>query len=232
MNATLTLDAHARLRRPGIVWGVAVSVVLHGLLIFGYRLSAPKALPELPPRETMTVWLMPQQRPAPAPVRIEPPTKPTQPTQRPARRQTEAPTSAVASRPAPAAKPVEPATTAADNPPPQAITPPTPATAPASNAPDPLYPPQQQQQQQQSQRFDMNAALKTARKVANEKDPARAGTAVAQLDDHPLYPEQNTTELAAKIKGAKRESCLNQPGGNLLTPLFWLLEKKDHGCKL
>ena len=215
-----------------MVWGVAVSVVLHGLLIFGYRLSAPKALPELPPRETMTVWLMAPQRPAPLPVRIEPPSKPIQPTQRPARRQTEAPTSAVASRPAPAAKLAEPATTAADNPPPQAITPPTPATAPASNAPDPFSLPQQQQQQQ-SQRFDMNAALKTARKVANEKDPARAGLPVAQLDDHPLYPERTGSELATKMEGAKRQDCLGpNANANLLTPLFWLLHKKDHGCKL
>lgn len=242
MNATLTLGAPAQLRRPGMVWGVAVSVVLHLLLIFGYRLTAPKALPQLAPKETMTVWLMQPQRPAPA--KVEPPPKPAQsarPIQQPARKQTEAPTKAATRlpAPAPAATPAEPATSAAENPSPQAITPPTPATpapTPASNAPDPLYPPQQQQEQQQQQQrsrqFDINAALKTARKVANEKDPAPAGTAVAQLDDHPLYPEQNTNELATKIKGAKRESCLNQPGGNLLTPLFWLLQKKDHGCKL
>lgn len=33
------------------------------------------------------------------------------------------------------------------------------------------------------------------------------------------------------MEGAKGKSCLNQPGANLLTPLFWLLDKKDHGCK-
>lgn len=211
-----------------MVWGVAVSVVLHLLLIFGYRLSAPKALPELPPKETMTVWLMQPKPPAPAPVtaNIAPPPKPAQPVRKPK----ETPARAAASPSAPAT--TAPATNAAaETPTPQPVTPPTPASAPASNATDPLYPPQQQQQQQQSRQFDMNAALKTARKVANEKDPARAGLPVAQLDDHPLYPEQNTNELATKIKGAKRESCLNQPG-NLLTPLFWLLEKKDHGCKL
>lgn len=228
MNATLMLDAPARLRRPGMVWGVAVSVVLHLLLIFGYRLSAPKALPELPPKERMTVWLMQPKPPAavPSPATIALPPKSAR---QPARKQTEAPATASARQAAPAA--VQAAANAEN---PQPVTPPTPATAPASNAPDPLSPPQQQQQQQQQQqlqRFDMNAALKTARKVANEKDPARAGTAVAQLDDHPLYPERTETELATKVASAKRKSCLDQPG-NLLTPLFWLLDKKDHGCKL
>ena len=220
-----------------MVWGVAVSVALHLLLIFGYRLTAPKAPPELPPKESMTVWLMQPRPTAPAPVDIEPPAKPAlpaQPIQQPVRKQTEAPTKAAARQPAPATTPAEPAATAAENPPPQPITPATPATSPASSAPDPLYPQQQQQQQQQqSRQFDMNAALKTARKVANEKDPARAGTAVAQLDDHPLYPEQNANELATKMAAAKRQGCLEgNGGGNLLTPLFWLLHKKDHGCKL
>jgi hypothetical protein len=217
-----------------MVRGVAVSVALHLLLIFGYRLTAPKAPPELPPKETMTVWLMQPRPTAPAPVKTEPP---AQPIQQPAGKQTETRTKAATRQPAPVATSAEPAATAAENPPPQPIapaTPATPATASASNPPDPLYPPQQQQQQQQqSRQFDMNAALKTARKVANEKDPARAGTAVAQLDDHPLYPEQNANELATKMAAAKRQGCLDaNGGGNLLTPLFWLLHKKDHGCKL
>lgn len=215
-------------------WGIAVSVVLHLLLIFGYRLSAPKAAPELPPRETMTVWLMQPRPQVPVAVKAEPvrPVQPAQPIQPPARRKTEVESKVAASR----AAPVLEATTKET--PSQTITPPVPApipaTPPVNNAPDPLSPPQQQQQQQQqrSGQFDMNAALKTARKVANEKDPARAGLPVAQLDDHPLYPEQTSSELAKKVAGAKRQSCLNEGGGNLLTPLYWLLDKKDHGCKL
>ena len=210
MNATLTLDEPARLRRPGMVWGVAVSVVLHALLIFGYRLRAPEAPPAPPPRDAMTVWLVPPPKP-PAPVVVKlqpPPVEPVQPRERDKK-------VARAEKPMPKAE--------ADNAPSQAITLP----APASNVPDPLYP---QQPQQQARQFDMNAALKTARKVANEKDPARAGLPVAQLDDHPLYPEQTAGELATKMEGAKRKDCLTQPG-NLLTPLFWLLDKKDHGCK-
>ncbi len=213
MSATLTLGEPARLRRPGMVWGVAVSVVLHVLLIFGYRLTAPGAPAELPPRDAMTVWLVPPPKPpAPVVVKVEPP--PVQPV-RPREREKKVEVARPA-RPAPAA-------TAPEDPSSQAITLP----APASNVPDPLYP---EQQQQQAKQFDMNAALKTARKVANEKDPARAGLPVAQLDDHPLYPEQTASELATKMEGAKRKSCLTQPG-NLLTPLFWLLDKKDSGCK-
>jgi hypothetical protein len=213
MSATLRLGDPARLRRPGMVWGIAVSVVLHALLIFGYRLTAPQAPAELPPKETMTVWLVPPPRPpAPAVVKPEPPpVKQVQPREREKKVEV-----VRASRPAPA--------DTAEDKPSQAITLP----APASNLPDPLYP--EQQKQQQAKQFDMNAALKTARKVANEKDPARAGLPVAQLDDHPLYPEQTASELATKMEGAKRKDCLTQPG-NLLTPLFWLLEKKDHGCK-
>ena len=192
-----------------MVWGVAVSVVLHVLLIFGYRLTAPGAPAELPPKETMTVWLVPPPRP-PAPVVVKPKPPPVEPVQ-PRERDKKV---VRADKPAPAAAELAPS---------QAITLP----APASNVPDPLYP---QQQQQQTKHFDMNAALKTARKVANEKDPARAGLPVAQLDDHPLYPEQTASELATKMEGAKRKDCLTQPG-NLLTPLFWLLDKKDHGCK-
>lgn len=212
MNTTLPLDEPAKLRRQGMAWGIAVSVVLHALLVFGYRLT-PQAPAELPPRETMTVWLVPPPRP-PAPVVVElapPPVKPVRPRERDKKVEV-----ARTSKPAPA--------DTAEEQPSQAITLP----APASHQPDPLYP--DQQPQQQAKKFDMNAALKTARKVANEKDPARAGLPVAQLDDHPLYPERTATELATKMEGAKRKSCLNQTG-NLLTPLFWLLEKKDHGCK-
>jgi hypothetical protein len=223
MSAAFTLGEPAKLRRPKMGWGIAVSVVLHALLIFGYRLTPTQAPAELPPREAMTVWLVPPPKlPAPTPVAVKPgppPVKQVQPRERDRKVEVEV---ARASKPAPAAAP---ANTSEDKPS-QAITLPT--QAQARNQLDPLYP--EQQKQQQAKSFDMNAALTTARKVANEKDPARAGLPVAQLDDHPLYPERTATELATKMEGAKRKDCLTQPG-NLLTPLFWLLEKKDHGCK-
>jgi hypothetical protein len=89
---------------------------------------------------------------------------------------------------------------------------------------DPLY------ADQQPKTFDIEAAKKAARKVTREKDPAKAGTLTAQLEEHPLYPEQSTNELAQKLEGARRPSCLKGSGG-LFAPLIWLIDKKDSGCK-
>ena len=209
MNATFAGSHTAQLRRPGIVAGIAISLVLHLLLIFGYRLSLPVA-PEEHPARTMTVWLRP---PKPIVVAIQAPAKP-EPREEPARKRKRDPERpALVARPSPPAPAPAPATS-------QAITLP----APSNPVADPLHP------EQQPRKFDMNAALKTARKVANEKDPARAGLPVAQLDDHPLYPEQRDTQLARDIAGAKRGDCKNT-GAGLLSPLIWLLDKKDSGCK-
>lgn len=198
--------------RRGIAMGIAVSLLLHLLLIFAYRLAVLKApaTPELP-QKTMTVWLRAAPPPAPEPVppRTEPPQKivKVQPDRapKPTIRKREDTSPAVAAQ-APA--------------PPQAITLAPPAGEPA----DPLHP------ELQPKKFDMNAALRTARKVANEPDPARAGLPVAQLDQHPLYPERTETQLARDMAGAKRSDCKNTPGG-LLAPLIWLMDKKDSGCK-
>lgn len=204
---SLSLEKPATMRRPGIVAGIAISLVLHGLLIFGYRLASPTARQaKEPPAHTMTVWLQAPKPPEPVAKAEPPPTKPVQPRKR---EKTEV---ARANQPAPAAASSMQA---------QTITPP----APAAPAPDPLHP------EAEPKKFDMNAALTTARKVANEKDPARAGTAVAQLDEHPLYPEERReTQLARGVAGAKRGDCKNT-GAGLLSPLIWLLDKKDHGCK-
>jgi hypothetical protein len=207
-----TMDASMLRRRPGVVAGIAISLLLHALLIFGYRLKPPDT-PAEPPAQALTVWL---QAPKPPEIvaTVEPP--PPKPLPQPRKREQSEPRAASPSQAAPA-------TTA------QTITLPAPVTPEApSTMPDPLRP------EEQPKKFDMNAALKTARKVATEKgalqDPARAGTPVAQLDDHPLYPERTETELARKIDGAKRGDCKNT-GAGLLSPLIWLLDKKDHGCK-
>ncbi len=205
MSATFTQFQPAPMRRPGIGAGIAVSLLLHVALIFGYRLAAPAA-PEAPrPARTMTVWLRTPAPPKPVVAKLAPPPKP-KPEPAPARKSERPQLAKRASPPAPAA---EPAPVAA-----QAITLP---------APDPLHP------ELQPKKFDMNAALKTARKEANAKDPARAGLPVAQLDDHPLYPERES-KLARDIQGAKRPDCKNT-GAGLLSPLIWLLDKKDSGCK-
>lgn len=197
--------------------GIAVSVLLHLLLILGYRISIPPAPLPPGPAEAMTVWL----RPAPPPVPLPPvqpkelpPPKPVARVEPPRKKPSkDEELAAKPSLPAPAESPAAKA-------PPQPITVPTPAGQQA----DLLHP------ELQPKKFDMEAALKTARKVANERDPARANLPVGQLDTHPLYPEQTDTKLARDIQGAKRPNCKDIPG-NLLTPLTWLFDKKDSGCK-
>ena len=203
------MNSSMQLRRPGVIAGVAISLLLHGVLIFGYRLTPPAA-PVPPPAAAMTVWLQPPKPPELA-AKVEPP-----PPLPPRKREKTGQPAARASQAAPATA--------------QTITLPPASAAPATAPPpDPLHP------EEPPKKFDMNAALGTARKLASEKgalqDPARAGTAVAQLDDHPLYPEQNTSELARKIDAAKRPDCKNGNGAGLLSPLIWLMDKKDHGCK-
>ena len=202
------MDSRLRTSRPGIVWGIGISALLHALLIFGYRLGQPEQAP--PPARSMTVWLTPP--------------KPLTPVPPPTVAAIAAPPKPAATRPrriadAPALRQESHETAALT---------PTPTPTPAPTAADSTYDPLRQDQP--SQKFDMNAALKTARKVANEKDPARANLPLAQLDNHPLYPEDKETELGRKIEGATRSDC-RKSGGGLLAPLVWLLDKKDSGCK-
>jgi len=213
MSATLTSFQPAPMRRPGIGAGIAVSLVLHAALIFGYRLAAPTAPEPTQPAKAMTVWLRPAEPPKPIVAKVEPPPAPKPEPAQPRKRE----------RPQLAERARTPAKAEAEAPAPvtaQAITLP----APASTAPDPLHP------ELQPKKFDMDAALKTARKEANAKDPARAGLPVAQLDDHPLYPEQRESKLGRDIQGATRPDC-RKGGGGLLAPLIWMLDKKDSGCK-
>jgi hypothetical protein len=204
MSAILSFDRPGRLRRPGIAAGVAISLALHALLIFGYRL--PTETPQQPAR-AMTVWLQPPKPPqAIVHVELPPPALPEKPRKReretvanqPPARAIAAETLPRVSQPAPAAAPAES----------QAVTLPS----------DPLYPDQQPKQ------FDMNEALKTARKVAKEKAPA--GTLAAQLEAHPINTEPPANELATKMAAAKKTDCLKSASGaGLLAPLFWALDK-------
>lgn len=81
--------------------------------------------------------------------------------------------------------------------------------------------------------FDREAALAAARTLANDPDPARAGTALAQFDARKMREQTEQEKLGRKIAGAKRNDCIGpNGGGSLLTPLMWLLDKKGSGCKL
>ena len=214
MSATFSFDQPSLRRRPGLVAGIAVSLALHLVLLFGYRVSHAPAREQ--PQRAMTVWLQPLKPPQMV-AKIEPPPQPKRDKPDVAKatpRVRNAPTASTtpqAAEPQPAVAAqtqVQPAES-------QAITLPP--------APDPLHP------EQQPKQFDMNAALKTARKVANEKDPARAGLPVAQLDDHPLYPENHETQLQKGVASAKKGDCLQKGAGlGLLAPLMWAFDKK---CK-
>ncbi|MCC6070405.1 hypothetical protein ACFSQU_11280 [Massilia sp. GCM10020059] len=77
-------------------------------------------------------------------------------------------------------------------------------------------------------RFDRDAALRVARDMADDPDPAKAGTAVGQVPPRPYATE---TKLARAIAGAKRPDCKDGIPGGLLAPLILLMDKKDSGCK-
>ena len=205
MSATFSFETSSPspMRRSGIAAGIAVSLVLHLLLIFGYRISAPAQEPYRPAK-TMTVWLQPPKPPQQMAKLELPPPSP-----KPESRKREK--SAAPSRTAPTASPAPVIAVAPTPAPSQAITLP---------APDPLHP------ELQPKKFDMNAALKTARQFADEKDPARANMPVAQLDNHPLYPEDHETKLQKGIASAKKYDCKDAgAGAGLLAPLIWAFDK-------
>jgi len=222
-QASLALDQTQpempRWPRAGIVAGIAISLLLHSLLIFGYRLQLPVMPPSGPPAQPMTVWLVPVTPPAPVIAELAPPPpepKPLRPKKKPDE-EVRAPRRAEASSPAPATAPQTAAPRA-----PQAITLPS----QANQQVDPFHP------EQGPKKFDMNAALSTARKVANEPDPARVNLPVAQLDKKPLYPESHESQLSKDIASGKRPDCrTSAAGAGILAPLFWLTDKKDSGCK-
>ncbi|WP_343730933.1 hypothetical protein [Duganella sp.] len=203
MSATISFDRPARLRRPGIIAGGVISLLLHAMLLFGYRLSSPPAPPQ--PARAMTVWLQP---PAPPKIvaRVEPPAA------RPAPQRQREPRGAARTTPrerTPAA--VAQQAQAQPSSGPQAVT-----VLPREQ--DPLYADQQQK------KFNMDEALKTARSVAKEK--AGPGTLTAQLESHPLYPEDHQTQLQKGVASAKKYDCLQAGAGmGLLAPLAWAFDK-------
>jgi hypothetical protein len=223
-QASLALDqlqpGMPRSQRPGIVAGIAISLLLHSLLIFGYRWQIPVAPPPGPAPTPMTVWLVPATPPAPVVAQLAPPPKPEPKPSRHKKKTDEEVREARRAEPSPPAPATSPAIATPRAP--QAITLPS----QANQAPDPFHP------EQGPKKFDMDAALKTARKVANEPDPARANLPVAQLDKKPLYPESHESQLSRDIANGKRPDCrTSAAGAGILAPLFWLADKKDSGCK-
>jgi hypothetical protein len=139
--------------------------------------------------------------------------------------------------------PPPPPSPAVEEPPPQtAAARPAPARhrnprpAPAAKLPVPAapgpgqaaMPAQQEVVEQAKPHFDPEAARAFARRIANERDPARADTAVGQF---PEKPYQTESKAARAISSAHRRNCKDGLPGGLLGPLFLLFDKKDSGCK-
>jgi hypothetical protein len=198
-----------------IAAGVAASVLLHLLLILFYRIgpSSPSTWQAPAPKE-MTVWLRPPPAiellpPRPPAIKPAEPKKADKPVPRPLEKKKRAPAGSITLPPA-------------DSNPPEN------SAAPPSSAADPFAQEAPASSDHQSEpKFDPDAARAMARKLANEADPARKDTAVAQIPAKPLRTEP---EIARRIEGASRSDCRNAPGG-LLAPLLILMDKKDSGCK-
>ena len=206
MNPTFSLaPGIARPRASRLASGLAVSLALHAALLLAWRQDASAPQPPAAARTSVAVWL----RPPPAP----PPPKAAPAPARPA----------VARRAGAAPKPKA----APDI---IALPPPAPAVADATDAFTvvPALPSATPSGSPSAPRFDRDAARKLARQLANAPDPARAGTALAQLPPKPLETE---TRAARAIGQARRRDCKDGIPGGLLAPLLLMMDKKDSGCQ-
>ena len=197
--------------RPAVRAGLlAVTVFLHAGLLAVFMASGPVRAPQGTAAAMELVWIRP-----PAPRGELPVTVPTPPSASP---------KAVRPRRPPQRRPGR-ALQVANDPDPDR----TPRSAAEASAGSPA--PMSAVPVAESV-FDRKAALATARAMANEPDPARAGSAVAQFDRDKKLRETEAEKLGRAIAGAKRGDCIGPNArGSLLTPLMWLLDKKDGGCK-
>jgi hypothetical protein len=189
--------------------GVAISLALHALLLSAYRRPQPAPVPApVPAQAPLTLRLRPAELATP------PATPPA-----PAKAATEAP-SAPRSKAAPArrTRPSRPARAVIAVPPDTRQSQEDTFSVEPAPAPAPAPAP----------KFDLDAARSMARKLANDPDPSKAGTALERLPPKPLETE---SRLARGIRAAKRANCKDGIPGGLLAPLFLLMDKKDSGCK-
>lgn len=210
MNFYAFADGRAASGRvlPRIGAGIAVSIALHGLLLFAYRqaVAPPWRDDAEAPHAALVVMLRAPQ------VMPEPEAKPKRPVKaKPARKVDK--TRSAGARPSAAQKIPAPAAAA-----PHVIASAESATPAAFTVAPPPGSPQ----------FDPDAARKFARQIATQADPARAGMAVAQI---PPKPYATDTRAARVIAQARRPDCKDGIPGGLLAPLVLLLDKKDSGCK-
>jgi hypothetical protein len=84
-------------------------------------------------------------------------------------------------------------------------------------------------------RFNVNMALKSARKFAGEQS-SKGDPAVAQLQDKPINDLKTETTLGRAIGRAARPDCKTLASGSgilalVIVPIVVLTDKKDSGCK-
>ncbi|MYN06852.1 hypothetical protein [Pseudoduganella aquatica] len=83
--------------------------------------------------------------------------------------------------------------------------------------------------------FDVNAAMKSARKLATAKS-TKGDPPVAQIYDKPLYGLPGDTPLGSSVARTARADCKNVAAGTgilalIIVPVMILTDKKDSGCK-
>lgn len=199
--------------------GVAVSLLLHAALL--HMLYAPTRKEMVPDAPRMMVWLLPKplHRPSP-PLLLPTPSVPpisAKRAQRPAASalpSTQAiPATNNASVAFPAVDADQHATKSADIPP-----------DPFASAPAPV-----------KGKFDVNAAMESARKLATAKS-TKDDPAVAQIYDKPLYGLPGDTPLGTAVSRTARGDCKSIAQGTgilalIIVPVMILTDKKDSGCK-
>jgi len=84
-------------------------------------------------------------------------------------------------------------------------------------------------------KFDVNAAMESARKLATAKS-TKGDPAVAQIQDKPLYGRASDTPLGSAVHRTARPDCKNIASGAgilalVILPAMILTDKKDSGCK-
>jgi hypothetical protein len=207
--------------------GAVVSLFLHASLV--YLVFAPAQKEAVPDARRMLVWLVPAPtpRPPPPPVPISqiPPETPVAATR--------------AKRPAAVAPAITPPTPGAETGA-IAVTAVTPvreaeklAEKSVDMPPDPFAP--ATAPAPVKGKFDVNAAMKSARKLATAKS-TKDDPAVAQIYDKPLYGLPGDTPLGTAVSRTARGDCKSVAQGTgilalIIVPVMILTDKKDSGCK-
>jgi hypothetical protein len=202
MQQTLTYPGGPR--RSGLVPGLAVSILLHVLLLALWRTPSAPPVPHDERRwaRPLTVRIVPPPEPV---VRAEPQAQRTKPDK-------------PATRPAPArvtSRRVEP----------DSATPPVMTVVPAEPA-------EQAAAEESTPRFDADAARTAARAMAKDLDTPSGNWVAEKLKKERELQETRDAKLGRNIANSARGDCKTAyAGAGLLAPLIMLMDKKDSGCK-